>query len=57
MEIVLKFLNEKYGDKRIMLNNKDVQELTGFKYEYVRAHYMPQGERFVSAAVLARALS
>ena len=56
LELVLSFLRNKYGGQRTMLSNKDVQEFTGLKYEYVRSHFM-NGSRFVSAAVLARLIS
>ena len=56
LELILSFLREKYGGRRMMLTNRDVQEFTGLKYEYVRSNFM-RGERFVSAAVLARLIS
>ena len=56
LELVLKFLQERYGRDRMMLSNKDVQEFTGLSYNYVKEKYM-KGERFISAAVLARQIS
>lgn len=56
LEMILRFLKDKYGDNRVMLRNVDVQEFTGRAYNYVRKNYM-QGEHFISAAVLARVIS
>lgn len=56
LELILKFLHDKYGNHGVMLNNKDVQEFTGLKYEYVKRNYMGD-KRYISAAVLAREIS
>ena len=56
LELVLKFMKNKYNSDRMMMSNKDVQEFTGLKYEFVRSNYMG-GERFISVAVLARKIS
>ncbi len=56
LEQILLFLNNKYGDHRQMLGNKDIREFTGLSYEYVRKNYM-NGSAFVSAATFARAIS
>lgn len=56
LELILTFLKNKYNSDRVMLSNTDIQEFTGLKYDYVRQNYM-NGERFISAAVLARKIS
>lgn len=56
LELILKFLRDKYGCDRAMLCNKDVQEFTGLKYDYVKRKYMGN-ERYISVAVLAREIS
>ena len=56
LELILQFLNQKYGDNRKMLTNKDIQEFTGRSYKYVKKEFM-DNLNLVSAANFARALS
>ena len=56
LELVLDFMKGKYPDGKMMMSNKDIQEFTGLKYDYVRKNYM-QGEAYISVAVFARRIS
>ena len=56
LELILEFMKNKYDCKKMMMNNKDIQEFTGLKYKYVKENYM-DGQAFVSVAVFARKIS
>jgi len=56
LELIISFMKEKYNESKMMMSNKDVQEFTGLKYDYVRKNFM-SGEQYISVAVLARKIS
>lgn len=56
LESILEFLKGKYGSARHMLKVKDVQEYTGFGYDFVKREYMPD-KCVISAETLARTLA
>lgn len=56
LELIMEFMKNKYQGNKMMMSNKDIQEFTGLKYDYVRKNYM-QGETFISVAVFARKIS
>lgn len=56
LEAILSFLRDKYNDGRHILRITDVQEYSGFSYEYVKKHFL-DGGKSISAETFARALS
>lgn len=56
LESILNFLENKYGDKRHLMKARDVQEYTGFCYNFCKREYFAD-KMTISAETFARALS
>lgn len=57
LEAILGFLREKYNDSRHILRIRDVQEYSGFSYDYVKKHFILGRDKAISAEKFARILS